>query len=251
MRILITTALLAVLTVGAQARTFTNQKGRTFDATLLSADALQAELMGADGKKYKIVIATLSEADQKFCRDWVAANPQLKLTVKAEGFRAKGSRDEKDGQGRSGDTSTSTRSQSAQEGYRITVSNWSSNPGAKVSGLTVEYAIVVGYTDTKAKDRRGVKHISRGSVSLPELTGSRPQTVETKTVTTRQSASVSSRTERDSDGDSRTATSAALYRESMDGVFLVIKHGKRVVATHSTGKVPQELQTEMTKPPAE
>jgi hypothetical protein len=247
MRILITTALLAVLAVWAQSRTFTNQKGNTFEATLISADALQAELMGGNGKRYKVAIRTLSEADQKFCRDWAAANPQIKLTVKAEGFRAKGSRDEKDGQGRSGDTSTSNRTQTAQEGYRITVSNWSSSPGAKVSGLTVEYAIVVGYTDTKAKDRRGVKHISRGSMSLPELTGSRPQTVETQTVTTRQSASVSSRTERDSDGDTRTATSAALYRESMDGVFLVIKHGKRVVASHSTGKVPQELVTEMTK----
>lgn len=247
MKILLCTALLTLLNVIAPARTFTNTKGKTFEATLLSADALVAELVGKDGKKYKVAIETLSAADQKFCQQWAAANQQLRLTVKVEGFTAKGSRKSTDSQGGSSDTSTSSRTRTEQEGYRVTVSNWSAKPGTTVSGLKVEYALVVGYTDTMAKDRRGVKEITKGAADLPVLTGSQPQTVETKVVTTQETSSVATRTEHDSAGERRTSTTAARYRESVDGICLVIKDGNRVVARHTFGKVPKDLAARLEK----
>ena len=239
--------LLAALTAAATARTFTNQKGQSFEASLISADSKSAELMGADGKKYRVALTTLSDADQTFCRAWLAAHPPIKLTVKAEGFTAKGTRATNNGQDRSGDTNTTSRTRTLQEGYRLTVSNWSKDPGAKLSGLKVEYAIVVGYFDTTAKDKRGVKEVVKGTLDVPELTGTKALTVDTKTVATGQTAAVASRTVRDSDGDTRTGEAAAVYRESMDGICLVIKHGDRIVATHTTGKVPQDVQTQMMK----
>ena len=163
MKLLFLSALLAAFPLSAPARPFTNQKGQTFDASLVSVDSTNAELMGKDGKKYKVALSTLSEADRKFCQDWLVANPALKLTVKTEGFAAKGTRQ--------------------------------TNNDASSSG----------------------------------------------------SDSVASRTTTDSDGDSSTATAAAVYRESMDGICLVIKHGSRIVATHTTGRVPKELQVEMMK----
>ncbi len=237
--LLFAVSLLAAFPAGA--RTFTNQEGREIEATLTGADSTAAELMGADGKKYKVLLKTLSEADQAYCREWLAANPPLKLTVKAESFTAKGTRATNNSQSGGSSTSTTARTRTLQEGYRITVSNWTKDPGAKISGLKVEYAIVVGYTDTTAKDRRGVKEIVKGTVELPELAGTKAQTVETKTVATGQTAAVATRSVRDSDGDTRTSEAAALYRESMDGLAFVIKHGSRVVATHTTGKVPREV----------
>jgi hypothetical protein len=132
-----------------------------------------------------------------------------------------------------------------KEGYRVTVSNWSKDPGAKVEGLKVEYAIVVGYTDTTAKDRRGVKEVVRGSADLPALIGTKAAAVATQTVSTGQAAAVATRTVRNSSGDSSTAAAGALYRESMDGICLVIKHGDRIVARHVHGKVPQQTQLEV------
>jgi hypothetical protein len=55
------------------------------------------------------------------------------------------------------------------------------------------------------------------------------------------------RSSTDSNGDRSTSTAGAVYRESMDGICLVVKHGDRVVATYTTGRVPAEVQLEMTK----
>jgi hypothetical protein len=247
MKLLFLSALLAVLPLSAPARPFTNQKGQSFEATVVSVDSTAAELMGKDGKKYKVALSTLCESDQKFCKDWLVANPPIKLTVKIEGFAAKGTRQTNNESSGGGGESLVARTRTLQEGYRITVSNWSKDPGAKVGGLTVEYAIVVGFSNTAGKDKRGVKEIVKGSASLPELTGTKAQSVETKTVGTGQSAAVASSTTTDSDGDSRTSTAAAVDRESMDGICLVIKHGSRIVATQTTGRVSKEVQTEMMK----
>jgi hypothetical protein len=231
----------------AAARTFTNQKGQSFEGTLASVDSANAEMLGKDGKKYKVALSALSDADRKFCTDWLAANPPMKLTIKAEGFTAKGTRQTENAASGNGSTSTVSRTRTLQEGYHITISNWSKDPKATLAGLKVEYAIVVGFSNTAGKDKRGVKEVVKGSVAVPELTGTKAQIVDTKTVGTGQSAAVASRTTTDSDGDSATSTAAAVYRESMDGICLVVKHGDRVVSTYTTGKVPKEVQLEMAK----
>ena len=241
-------ALLALaLTVPLEARTFTNQKGQKFSGILVGADSRNAEIQGMDGKKYTVALSSLCDDDRKYCADWLASNPTIKLTVKAESFTQKGTRQTSNDSEASGDTATVSRTRALKEGYHITVSNWSKDPGAKLSGLTVDYAIIIGFTDTAAKEKRGVKRVVKGSAKVPELTGTRPQVVDTETVATGQSAAVASRTTRDSDGDATTSTAAAVYRESMDGICLVIKHGNRVVSTYTTGKVPKEVQVEMMK----
>jgi len=242
---------LCALLPGASARTFTNQKGQTFEGSVVAVDATNAEILRGDGKKFKVALTTLSAEDQKFCNDWRVANPALKLTVKADSVTAAGTRKSDTDSSSNGSTGNSTsvtsRSRVMEEGYRITVSNWSKDPGTKVSGLTVEYAIVIGFFDTNAKDKRGVKSIVRGKGNLPELVGSKAEFLLTQTVKTGQSAAVATRTVTDSDGDSRSATAAAVYRESMDGICFVVRHGDRVVATYSTGRVPKELPMELLK----
>jgi hypothetical protein len=137
------------------------------------------------------------------------------------------------------------RNRQSDAGYRITVSNWSKDPGTKVAGLKVRYAIVVGFMDTLAKDKRGVKNIVHGSADVPELLGTKPQSVLTDTVTISQSAKLASRTTTDSNGDSSTAEAGALYRESVDGICVVVYQGERVLSTFSTGKVPKTLLSEL------
>ena len=235
----------------ASGRTFTNQKGQTFEGSVVAVDATNAELMRDDGKTIKVALNTLSPEDQRFCSDWRAANPPLKLTVKADSLTAAGTRRTQNSQnsegGSSSATSSTSRNRAQEEGYRITVSNWSKEPGTKVGGLTVDYAIVIGYFDTTAKDKRGVKSVVRGKCDVPELAGSKPEAVLTQTVKTGQSAAVMTRTQKNSDGGTSRAEAAAVYRESMDGICLVVRQGKRVVATYSTGRIPKELPAELLK----
>lgn len=251
MKRLLRFALLTIFASVASGRTFTNTKGQSFEGTLVSVDGTSADVVSADGKKFKVPLAGMSAEDQKFCADWRAANPVIKLTVKAAAITAKGTRQTDNDSSRSGSSTSSTsvtsRTRTLNEGYRITVGNWSSDPGAKLNGLKVEYAIVVGFMDTTAKDKRGVKEVVRGSADLPELTGTKPQFVDTKTVKTGQTAALASQSVKDSNGDNSTAYSGALYRESMDGIYLVVKHRGRIVATHSIGRVPKELPMEMAK----
>jgi hypothetical protein len=239
----------AFLTTAAAARTFTDQKGRTFEGSLVAVDSTSAEVLRGDGKKFKVPLETLSADDRKFCEEWRAANPVLKLTVKADSVTADGSRESASSSSQSSGSNSSSanfsRSRAREEGYRITVSNWSKDPGTKVSGLTVDYALVIGFFDTTAKDKRGVKEIVRGSGALPELTGSKAESLLTQTVKTTQTAAVATRTQRNSGGSTSSAEAAAVYRESLDGICLVVRHGERVVATLTTGRVPKELPGEL------
>lgn len=238
--------VLCALCVSAEARVFTNLKGQTIEGSLTGVDASNADILRGDGRKFKVALNTLSAEDQKFCTDWRTANPEMKLTVKADGVTAAGTRQTTNSQDsqRSGTTSASitARTRMLEEGYRISISNWSKTPGTKIGGLTVDYAIVVGFFDTTARDKRGVKEIVRGSVSVPELAGSKVESVLTKTVKTGQTAAVATSSSEDSSGDSTTATAGVVYRESMDGIALVVRRGERIVATYSVGRVPKEVQ---------
>src|SRR5690349_14766922 len=105
-------AVLCALGLPVEARVFKNLKGQTIEGSLTGVDAVNADIMRGDGKKFKVPLSTLSAEDQKFCTDWRAANPEMKLTVKAEGVTAAGTRQTTNAQdsNRSGNTSTSTTS---------------------------------------------------------------------------------------------------------------------------------------------
>jgi hypothetical protein len=248
--IFIPVVLCALLSV-AGARTFKNQKGQAIEGSLTAVDAVNAVITKGDGAKVTVPLKMLSAEDQKFCTEWRAANPEIKLTVKADSVTAAGSRKTGSGQSQEGSSTSSTsvteKSRVSEEGYRITVSNWSKDPGTKVAGLTVRYAIVIGFYDSKAKDKRGVKNIVNGAADLPELTGSKPESVLTQTVKIGQSAAVATRTTKDSSGDSTTSQAAAVYRETVDGICFVVKQGEKVLSTYSTGRVPKELPGQLLK----
>ena len=247
MKLLILPAILGALLAAAGARTFTNLKGQKIEGMIVSADALTVEIEKTAGGRFKVPLNTLSEDDRLFCEEWRVANPAIKLTVKADAVTAAGSRQTKNAVEGGSSSSTISRTRVVEEGYRISISNWSRDPGTKVGGLTVDYAIVVGFFDTTAREKRGVKRIQRGSAALPELTGSKVEAILTETVKTGQSAAVASSTRTNSSGDSSTSTAGAVYRESMDGICLVVKLGDRIVATYTTGKVPKELPLELLK----
>ncbi|HEX2747948.1 MAG TPA: hypothetical protein VHM91_08120 [Verrucomicrobiales bacterium] len=247
MKLVLVSALIGALLSSAGARTFTSQKGQTIEGSLTSVDAINAVITKGDGQKVTVPLKLLAEADQKFCADWRTANPVIKLTVKADSVTAAGSRKSGTSQSSSSSSSMTEKSRVSEEGYRITVSNWSKDPGTKVAGLTVRYAIVIGFFDTAAKEKRGVKNIVHGSADIPELTGSKPQSVLTQTVKVGQSAAVATRTTKDSSGDSTTSEAAAVYRESVDGICFVVKQGDRVLSTYSTGKVPKDLPGKLLK----
>jgi hypothetical protein len=236
--------ILSVLFFGllsiAGARTFTNQKGQTIEGSVTSVDAANAVIKKGDGQSVTVPLKMLSAEDQKFCAEWRVANPQIKLTVKADSVTAAGTRKSGASGSSSGSTSVTERSRESEAGYRITVSNWSKDPGTKISGLKVRYVIVVGFFDTAGKVKRGVKDMVAGNAEVPELIGSKPQAVMTQNVKIAQSAAVATSTTRDSSGDTTTSQAAAVYRESVDGIYLEIYQGEQVLATYTTGKVPKE-----------
>jgi len=71
--LLLTTALLA-----AAPRTFTDQMGRTISAEIVSVQNDQATIRRTDGQTFTLAISTLSDDDQKYIRDWSAAQPAPK-----------------------------------------------------------------------------------------------------------------------------------------------------------------------------
>lgn len=239
--------LLHLLCSAADARTFTNLKGQKIEGTLVAADALHAEIERNDGKKFKVPLSTLTPEDRLFCEEWRVANPPMKLTVKAEAVTAAGTRRTVNSTESDNSSSAVSRTRVLEEGYKITLSNWSRDPGTRISGLTVDYAIVVGYWNTAARaaDKRGVKEIVRGSASFADLVGTKGEVVLTKTVKTGQSAAVVSSSSTDTSGERTSSTAGAVYRESMDGITLVVRKGDRIVATYTTGKVPKELPLEI------
>ena len=92
-----------------------------------------------------------------------------------------------------------------------------------------------------------MKSIVRGKGDLPELTGSKAESILTQTVQSGQTAAVATRTYKDSNGDTSSAEAAAVYRESMEGICFVVRHGDRIVATYSSGRVPKDLPMELLK----
>lgn len=241
---------LTLLSCPLFARTFTNLKGQKIEGTIVAADALHVEIERSDRRKFKIPLADLSQEDRLFCEEWRVANPPMKLTVKVDAVTAAGTRRTINSSERDNSSSAVSRTRVLEEGYKITLSNWSRDPGTRVAGLTVDYAIVVGYFNTAAKaaDKRGVKEIVRGSATFADLVGTKGEVVLTKTVKTGQSAAVVSESSTDTSGERTSSTAGAVYRESMDGITLVVRKGDRIVATYTTGKVPRELPLELQQP---
>ena len=89
----------------------------------------------------------------------------------------------------------------------------------------------IGYPKSgDQRARRNLLDAGRGSVSL-------------LTVKTGQPAAVATKSSKDANGKSTTGVAGAVYRESMDGIALVVRQGDRIVSTYTVGKVPEEVQS--------
>jgi len=69
------TALLLVVAVQAEPRTFTDQFGRTITAELIAVDGDQIRIRRDDGQVFTLAPSKLTQDDQKYIQAWVAARP--------------------------------------------------------------------------------------------------------------------------------------------------------------------------------
>ena len=72
-------AVLLLLPLHAEVRTFKNDKGVEIKAELISATETHAELKREDGKRYTVPVRSLSEADQKWITEWRQTHKHFKL----------------------------------------------------------------------------------------------------------------------------------------------------------------------------
>ena len=68
----------------AEPRTFTDQFGRTITAEIVSVEADQVRIRREDGQVFTLSASKLTENDQKFIKQWVAATPSAPAEPKTE-----------------------------------------------------------------------------------------------------------------------------------------------------------------------
>lgn len=76
-------AVVWVLPLRAEMRTFKNDKGVEIKAEIVSATGTHVDLKREDGKPFKVAIKSLSEADQKWIAEWAKTHKHFKLQVAA------------------------------------------------------------------------------------------------------------------------------------------------------------------------
>lgn len=64
----------------AEPRTFTDLFGRAITAELISVDGDQIRIRRDDGQTFTLATSKLTEADQKYIKDWVASQPSTSPT---------------------------------------------------------------------------------------------------------------------------------------------------------------------------
>lgn len=68
-----TPLVLVVLLHQSQARTWTDSKGRTIEADMVSADSSSVMVMMATGRQFKLPLAGLSQQDKDYVKEWLEA----------------------------------------------------------------------------------------------------------------------------------------------------------------------------------
>jgi hypothetical protein len=128
----------------AEMRTLTDQQGRTLQADIVSVDGNQVTIRRDDGQTFTLSLNTLSEADQKWLKDWASKQdariPQggIELQISRGKFDSK---KKDDGGG--------IVLSEEQWGYSVIVLNHTSK---QLTGLRVEYILFVKPDNEPGKD---------------------------------------------------------------------------------------------------
>ena len=77
--------LLCTGQLSAEPRTFTDQFGRSITAELISVEGDSVRIRRDDGQVFTLAASKLTEADQKFIKDWNATQPGSTAADKPEG----------------------------------------------------------------------------------------------------------------------------------------------------------------------
>ena len=123
--------LVAAAAAPAELRTFKNTKGEEIKAEMIDSTDSRVELKREDGKKFSVLLTSLSEEDRKWIADWRKKNQRFKVEVTAAEKKGN-SRTEKgssfDGKDLKGNDCW----------YVLNFNNKTANP---LAGLRIEYII--------------------------------------------------------------------------------------------------------------
>lgn len=224
--------LLTLLTVSLgvaeepEYRTFTNKEGKQIKATVLEIAGTDVTIKVKSGKKFKLSIATLSEADQAYLKTWKKPIGELLFDIKCtKKPAAEASPNAVVDVG-----SSKTRS----KGYCYEVSL--TNKGFdSIPGMEVRYAL---YKSTSGNTQRGIsiRRTGQGKFTLPKI--ERLKSVSGLTDPVFVTLSKSSSSTLLSDGtEDRTYTKT---REGLAGIKLELWVDDQLVKTHSHGRVGED-----------
>lgn len=133
-----------ILPIQAETHTLTDQQGRTLQADIVSVDGNQVTIRRDDGQTFTLSLSSLSEADQKWLKDWAAKQdariPQggIELQISRGKFDSKKKDD-------GGGIVVSEE----QWGYSVILLNHTNKP---LTGLRVEYILFVKPDSEPGKD---------------------------------------------------------------------------------------------------
>ncbi|MBE2284974.1 MAG: hypothetical protein IAE77_16050 [Prosthecobacter sp.] len=166
-RILIPTCMLLGLS-GLSAREFTDTQGRKLDAEILSATGDTVTLMrSGETRAIAAKIALFSEADQKFIREWAAANAKYSFDVSYTKKKL-------------GEVKTRRNNTTYEQEtwiYKISLKN---REPLTVGDLRVDYWCFRKEDGGKGKGTARVE--TSGSIKVPTIAGSGTVTVDTSEI---------------------------------------------------------------------
>lgn len=129
--ITITTVLVPLLSLRAELRTFKNTKGEEIKAELINATDSRAELKREDGKRFSVLLTSLSDADRAWITEWRKTHRNFKVEVTAA-VRSANTRTEKGG-------AFGGKDLKGNDCWYVL--NFSNKATEALSGLRVEYII--------------------------------------------------------------------------------------------------------------
>jgi len=206
--------------VRAEIRTFRNTKGQEIKAEIMSATATHAELKLENGKRSKVALTLLSEADRQWITEWAKTHKHFKLQVAAT--VKKGNTREEEGDANAGGTKGNDC------WYEISLKN---TAGEVLAGLRVEY---ITFAPSGASQC--------GGADVPAIPAGMPGRVQTEKLFVPQAVQTM-RTE-----VGRGGTGASITRtveSSLAGLHAEMYIDGRLAGSFVSGKLPEDAAQQL------
>jgi hypothetical protein len=207
----------------AAGREFTNAFGQTIEAEIQSVRAPNVVLVRGDGKTFVLPVAKLSEADQKYVKQWAVDNPDINFDYRFE--KEKLSSEKKDD--RAGSTTIDTKTEKWI--YKVTVQNRSLTD---VEGLTFEYTIFKQRKDSEVR-KKTISGSVQGKMEVAKIERQRSFVIKTDPITT-EDIETKTKIRQEEGGFDTDHTKSA---ETLTGIKIVAKLKDKIVDTKEYGIV--------------